>query len=129
MLTERQMLILQVIIDEFIETAHPIGSRAIAKKGSIPYSAATIRNDMADLEEKGLLVKTHSSSGRIPSAKGYRYYVDHIVASISGQSDKYIIKDLIQGGFYAFEQIVQLSAEVLSELTNYTSIILGPEMV
>ncbi len=129
MLTERQMLILQVIIDEFIETAHPIGSRAISKKGTIPYSAATIRNDMADLEEKGFLEKTHSSSGRIPSEKGYRYYVDHIAASISGQSDEYIIKDLIQDGFYEFEQIVQLSAEVLSELTNYTSIILGPEMM
>ncbi|GAB3795303.1 heat-inducible transcriptional repressor HrcA [Virgibacillus kimchii] len=129
MLTERQMLILQVIIDEFIETAHPIGSRAIAKKGTIPYSAATIRNDMADLEDQGFLEKTHSSSGRVPSEKGYRYYVDHIIASLSGQSDRNVIKDIIQDGFYEFEQIVQLSAEVLSELTNYTSIILGPELL
>jgi len=129
MLTERQMLVLQVIIDEFIETAHPVGSRAIAKKGSVPYSAATIRNDMADLEEKGFLDKTHSSSGRIPSEKGYRYYVDHIIASLSGHSDKNVIKDIIQDGFYEFEQIVKLSAEVLSELTNYTSIILGPELL
>ena len=113
MLTERQMLVLQVIIDEFIETAHPVGSRVIAKKGMIPYSAATIRNDMADLEEKGFLEKTHSSSGRIPSEKGYRYYVDHIIATLSGNSDKNVIKDIIQDGFFEFEQIVQLSAEVL----------------
>lgn len=128
MLTERQLLILQVIIDDFIESAHPVGSRAIAKKGNIPYSAATIRNEMADLEDMGFLEKTHSSSGRIPSEKGYRYYVDHLIVPISKQNDVNIIKHIIQDGFFEFEQLVQMSAEVLSELTNYTSIILGPEL-
>src|SRR5699024_11335462 len=80
MLTERQLLILHVIIDDFIKTAQPVGSRAIAKKNQISYSPATIRNVMADLEEMGLIEKTHSSSGRIPSEKGYRYYVDFIVS-------------------------------------------------
>lgn len=128
MLTERQLLLLQMIIDDFIETAHPIGSRALAKKGSIPYSAATIRNDMADLEELGFLEKMHSSSGRIPSEKGYRYYVDHLIKPDTHKRNAGIISDLIQEGFYEFEQIVQTSAEMLSELTNYTSIILGPEI-
>jgi len=127
-LTERQLLLLQVIIDDFIETAHPVGSGALAKKGSIPFSAATIRNDMADLEELGFLEKTHSSSGRIPSEKGYRYYVDHLINPVSNKKNNGIISNLIQEGFYEFEQIVQMSAEVLSELTSYTSIILGPEL-
>lgn len=128
MLTERQLLILQVIIDDFIESAHPVGSRAISKKGNISYSAATIRNEMADLEEMGFLEKTHSSSGRIPSEKGYRYYVDHLIAPSAKYSDVNVIKHIIQDGFVEFEQLVQMSAEVLSELTNYTSIILGPEL-
>ncbi|WP_156291116.1 heat-inducible transcriptional repressor HrcA [Oceanobacillus salinisoli] len=128
MLTERQLLVLQMIIDDFIETAHPVGSRALSKKESIPYSAATIRNEMADLEDMGFLEKTHSSSGRIPSEKGYRYYVDHLIAPLSNQHNMKIIRNVIEDGFYEFEQIVQMSAEVLSELTNYTSIILGPEL-
>ncbi|API90585.1 MULTISPECIES: heat-inducible transcriptional repressor HrcA [Virgibacillus] len=128
MLTERQLLILQVIIDDFIESAHPVGSRAIAKKEVIPYSAATIRNEMADLEDMGFLEKTHSSSGRIPSEKGYRYYVDHLISPSILQQEGNVIKHMIQDGFFEFEQIVQMSAEVLSELTNYTSIILGPEI-
>lgn len=129
MLTERQLLILQVIIDDFIESAHPVGSRAISKKDEISYSAATIRNVMADLEEMGFIEKTHSSSGRVPSQKGYRYYVDHVIAPTVEKSNLNIMKDLIHGEFIEFEKLVQKSAEVLSELTSYTSIILGPEVI
>ncbi|WP_100010594.1 heat-inducible transcriptional repressor HrcA [Lentibacillus sediminis] len=129
MLTERQLLILQVIIDDFIQTARPVGSRALSKKNSIPYSAATIRNEMADLEDMGYLEKTHLSSGRIPSEQGYRYYVDHMISPVTKfNQDMNVIKNFINDGFFEFEQLVQMSAEVLSELTNYTSIILGPEL-
>ncbi len=128
MLTERQVLILQVIIDDFIQTAQPVGSRAISKKGNIPYSPATIRNVMADLEDMGFLEKTHSSSGRIPSEQGYRYYVDNLLSPQIAREDVNVIRHVIQDGFFEFEQIVQKSAEVLSDLTNYTSIILGPEI-
>src|SRR5690625_3780811 len=129
MLTERQLLILQTIIDDFIETAHPIGSRAISKKDTINLSAATIRNVMADLEELELLEKTHSSSGRIPSEKGYRYYVDHVISPTIKEKEINIIRNIIQDNIVEFEYIVQLSAEVLSQLTNYTAIILGPNEV
>lgn len=128
MLTERQLLLLQAITDDFIETAHPVGSRALAKKGSIPFSAATIRNDMADLEELGFLEKMHQSSGRIPSEKGYRYYVDHLIKPVSHPKYRGIVSRLTQEGIYEFEQIVQMSVEMLSELTSYTAIILGPEI-
>lgn len=128
MLTERQLLVLQVIIDDFIQTAQPVGSRAISKKNSISLSPASIRNVMADLEEMGFIDKTHSSSGRVPSEKGYRFYVDNLLSKEVVPDRVNIIKDMIQEGFIEFEQIVQKSAEVLSDLTNYTSVILGPEV-
>lgn len=127
MLTERERLILQTIIDDFVQTAHPIGSRKLAKNDQINLSAATIRNVMADLEEKQLLEKTHTSSGRIPSEKGYRYYVDHVVAPTLKQKDLSVISHMIQDNIIELEQVVQLSTEMLSQLTNYTAIILGPD--
>lgn len=129
MLSTRQLLILQVIIDEFIQSAQPIGSRAIAKKDEITFSPATIRNEMADLEELGFLEKTHSSSGRVPSEKGYRYYVDHLLMPITlSARDEATISGVFNQGMVEFEQVIQNSVNVLSELTNYTSIILGPEV-
>src|SRR5690625_4848179 len=128
MLTERQLLIFQAIIDEFVKSAHPVGSRAISKKENISVSAATIRNVMADLEDIGLLKKTHSSSGRIPSEKGYRYYVDHVIAPTIKAKKVDIVEQLIQNEFYELEQVVQKSAEILSDLTNYTTMILGPNV-
>jgi len=129
MLTSRQLLILQTIIDDFIHQARPVGSRVISKKESINLSAATVRNVMADLEEMGLLEKTHSSSERIPSEKGYRYYVDHVIAPTMREIEIDILKEMITDNIFEFEQIVQTSAEVLSQLTNYTAIILGPNVI
>ncbi|WP_217586755.1 heat-inducible transcriptional repressor HrcA [Lentibacillus saliphilus] len=128
MLSERQMLILQVLIDDFIETAQPVGSRKLSQKGNISYSPATIRNVMADLEEMGYIEKTHSSSGRVPSEMGYRYYVDNFIPFPQKDSGLHVIEQVMEEGFVEFEQIVQKSAEVLSDITNYTTIILGPEI-
>ncbi|MCZ0704011.1 heat-inducible transcriptional repressor [Natronobacillus azotifigens] len=129
MLSNRQLLILQVIIDEFIQTAQPIGSRAISKKQEVTYSPATIRNEMADLEEMGYIEKTHSSSGRVPSEKGYRFYVDHLLLPFHlSSADKKIISNVFNEDLVEFEHVVQNSAKVLSDLTNYTSIILGPKV-
>lgn len=125
MLSDREKLILQTIIDNFVETAHPIGSRALSKNDNINLSAATIRNVMADLEELELLEKTHTSSGRIPSEKGYRYYVDHLISPAINQKELSVIRHMIQDNLIELEQIVQLSVDVLSQLTNYTTIILG----
>jgi heat-inducible transcriptional repressor len=127
MLTERQLLILQAIIDEFIRNAQPVGSRTLAKKGEIALSSATIRNEMADLEELGYLEKTHSSSGRVPSEKGYRYYVDHLLPPQRLTQEEILkIKSIFAEKIYELEKIVQKSAQILSDLTNYTSIVLGP---
>lgn len=129
MLTDRQLLILQVIVDDFIQFAQPVGSRSLAKKDEIALSSATIRNEMADLEELGFIEKTHTSSGRIPSEKGYRYYVDHLLSPQKlAKQDIYKIKSIFAERIYEMEKIVQRSAKILSELTNYTSIVLGPDV-
>lgn len=129
LLTERQLEIFRIIIDEFVKSARPIGSKIISEKKNISVSPATIRNVMADLEEMGYLKKTHSSSGRIPSEKGYRFYVDHMVTPImTDSSNVQVIQHLVEDGFYEFERVVEMSAEILSDLTNYTTIILGPEV-
>ncbi|WP_462412525.1 heat-inducible transcriptional repressor HrcA [Neobacillus sp. Marseille-QA0830] len=127
MLTDRQLLILQVIVDDFIRSAQPVGSRSLSKKGEISLSSATIRNEMADLEEMGFIEKTHTSSGRVPSEKGYRYYVDHLLSPQAlDQQDIKIIQSIFAEKIFEFEKIIQRSAKILSELTNYTSIVLGP---
>jgi len=129
MLTDRQLLILQVIIDDFIQSAQPVGSRAISKKDEVSFSSATIRNEMADLEELGFLEKTHSSSGRVPSEKGYRFYVDHLMSPFDlPKNERSFIQQAFANQLLEFEKVVQQSARVLSDLTNYTSIILGPEV-
>ncbi|WP_429472178.1 heat-inducible transcriptional repressor HrcA [Neobacillus sp. B4I6] len=127
MLTDRQLLILQVIVDDFIRSAQPVGSRSLSKKEEISFSSATIRNEMSDLEELGFIEKTHTSSGRVPSEKGYRYYVDHLLSpQVLNQHDVSIIQSIFAEKIFEFEKIIQRSAKILSELTNYTSIVLGP---
>jgi heat-inducible transcriptional repressor len=127
LLTDRQVLILQVIVDDFIRTAQPVGSRSLSKKEEILFSSATIRNEMADLEDLGFIEKTHSSSGRIPSEKGYRYYVDHLLLPQKLNTSEIItVKSIFAERIYELEKIVQKSAKILSDMTSYTSIVLGP---
>src|SRR4051794_7213976 len=129
MLTGRQLLILQVIIEDFIQSAQPVGSRSLSKKEEITFSSATIRNEMSDLEDMGFLEKTHTSSGRVPSEKGYRYYVDHLLAPQKLKKGEIrLLKSVYAERIYELEKIVQKSAKILSELTNYTSIVLGPKV-
>jgi heat-inducible transcriptional repressor len=129
MLTNRQLQILQVIVDDFVMSAQPVGSRQLSKKEGITYSAATIRNEMADLEELGFLEKTHTSSGRVPSEKGYRYYVDHLLQpQIITPGEVETIHSLFKKQMFEAEQLIKESANILSELTTYTTILLGPDV-
>lgn len=129
MLTERQRLILNAIIDDYIRSAEPVGSRSISKRGEVGFSPATIRNEMSDLEELGFLEQPHTSAGRIPSHKGYRYYVDHLVRlGELSHHELDVIKMFFAERIQEIEQVVQHAASILSNLTNYTSIVLGPEV-
>lgn len=127
---ERKIRILQAIIDDYIDTAEPVGSRTIAKKYDLGISSATIRNEMSDLEEMGYLVQLHTSSGRIPSDRGYRLYVDKLmkVSALSPQEELLIKEALIAQSVYEIEKIIKQSMILLSELTKLTCILKGPSL-
>ncbi|MBA4493125.1 heat-inducible transcriptional repressor HrcA [Paenactinomyces guangxiensis] len=128
MLTERQKLILWAIIDDYILSAEPVGSRTISKKEGVGFSAATIRNEMADLEEMGFLEQPHTSAGRIPSQKGYRFYVDHLTPRIWKKEDIIALHKHYATKIDRVEQAIQHTTSILSQLTNYMTIILGPQL-
>lgn len=125
MLINRQVLILQSIVENFITTNQPVGSKQLAQ--SIDFSSATIRNDMSKLEKEGLIKKTHISSGRVPSEKGYRYYVDYIKKDYeltSSESEK--LKELMSDKYVSEDNYLEKNAIVLSDLTDCTAVILAP---
>lgn len=129
MLTDRQRMILTAIVDDYIRSAEPVGSRSISKRGDVGFSPATIRNEMADLEELGYLEQPHTSAGRIPSTKGYRYYVDHLIKPDKvNVQDVQAVRTFLTDHMNQMEQAMQHTAMILSNLTNYTSLLLGPEM-
>lgn len=109
--------------------AEPVGSRALAKHNQILFSPATIRNEMADLEDMGYLTQPHTSSGRIPSQKGYRFYVDNLMRAGQVERDTaLILKDFFANRIDEVEQVVREMSSVLSNLTKQTTIVLGPKM-
>ncbi|TGA99570.1 heat-inducible transcriptional repressor HrcA [Sporolactobacillus shoreae] len=130
MLTERQLFLLQLLVNDYIVSAEPVGSRSISKRDDVHYSPATIRNELADLEEMGYLEKTHLSSGRVPSEKGYRFYVDHLLSpAMLSDLEMKNIRDAYRRKFSETEELIHVTAELLSEFTNYTAIMLGPELL
>ncbi len=128
-LSPRKMRLLQAIIDDYITTAVPVGSRTISKKYMSEYSAATIRNEMSDLEEMGFLEQPHTSAGRIPSDLAYRMYVDRMlkVGELSGDETA-SIRRYFNSRMEEMEQVVKGAARVLSDLTDYTSLVLSPQL-
>ena len=128
MLEERKKKVLKAIVEQYINTAEPVSSNAIAQNYDLNYSSATIRNEMSDLEKIGLLEKTHISSGRIPSEKGYRYYVDELVKddNISREEIKYI-SDKLETKVNEIEDLTKITANTISEVTHYTTVSIGPK--
>lgn len=128
-LNERKIKILQAIIDDYVETAEPVGSRTIAKKYDLGISSATIRNEMADLEELGFIIQPHTSSGRIPSDKGYRLYVDQMMEYKELSKDKtHIIEQILANNINKIDFLMQETAKILSLLTNYTTLVSQPQI-
>ena len=127
MLTERQIKIFKAIVDVFTKTAEPVGSKALMDVLDFSCSSATIRNEMAALEEIGLLEKTHTSSGRIPSSKGYRFYVEHLMEKQLDDSVKNSLQKVFSERHYSIEEIVKKSCDILSQMTSLSSVVLGPE--
>lgn len=124
---ERKQKVLQAIILDYIATADPVGSRTIAKKYNLGVSPATVRNEMADLEEMGLIEQPHTSAGRIPSQSGYRYYVDCLMKKEPVQNDmKKYVQGILVNRIRETEELIQYASRILSQLTNYTAMVLAP---
>ena len=128
LLDDRKKKVLQAIVEEYVNTAEPVSSNALTKNHGLDYSSATIRNEMAELEKCGYLDKTHTSSGRIPSEKGYRYYVDELLNEndISIEEVKYI-SDKLETKVNEIEDLTKIAANTISEVTHYTTVSIGPK--
>lgn len=126
MLTPRNIEIFKAIVDEFVSTAEPVGSKTLMEKYDMPYSSATIRNDMVILEDMGFLEKTHTSSGRVPSTKGYRFYCEHLLENHVDDQIQFQLQEVFSKKQLNMEDAIRQSCEILSQMTNLTSGVLGP---
>ena len=124
MLTTRQENVLEIIIREYVKNVNPVGSKLICDE--LGCSSATVRNEMAALENAGYLEKTHTSSGRVPSEDGYRYYVDHLMKpkEMTGE-DMLKLQTIFNNNKLALNEVLKKSLEIISEMTDYTSVVLG----
>ncbi len=124
-LSERQIKILNVIIRTYMQTGDPVGSRTISKASDLNLSSATIRNEMSDLEEMGYIIQPHTSAGRIPSDKGYRFYVDRLMTETDREVSE--MKELVIENTEKMEQVLRSVAKLLADNTNYASVVSAPQ--
>lgn len=125
MISERQLKILKWVVEEYVRTAEPVGSKSLANQPSFDYSSATIRNDMAVLEELGYLLKTHTSSGRVPSVKGYKLYVSGVLEKKEQENNFPMIDEIFRRNETSKDDAIRESMDLVSQLTNYASVALG----
>lgn len=124
MISKRQEEILKVIVEEYIKSAKPVGSESICN--NMKCSSATVRNEMAELEDMGFLEKTHISSGRVPSEKGYRYYVDSLMKPKNMSGEEMLkLQTIFKNTELDLNDVITRSIEIISEITAYTSVVLG----
>lgn len=123
----RSDTILKYIVEYFIKKAQPVGSQTLIDEYKLPYSSATIRNEMYALEKMGLIEKTHSSSGRVPSAAGYRYYCDKLRDGSVNEELKYSIQNILDQKIKSIEEVIKESCEILSHMTNLVTVVMGPD--
>ncbi len=129
LLDERKKRILHAVVDDYINTAEPVGSRTIARKHELGLSSATIRNEMADLEDMGYLSQPHTSAGRVPSDKGYRFYVDELmnVRELTAEEAE-SIKVALENRINEIGELVRRASKIMSTITNYTSVAVTPQI-
>ncbi|MDA2966178.1 MAG: heat-inducible transcriptional repressor HrcA [Actinomycetota bacterium] len=129
MLDDRKTAILRAVVQEYIGTGQPVGSTHIATAPDINVSSATVRNEMAVLEQEGFLAQPHTSAGRIPTDKGYRFFVDHL--SQPGRLDDVKVsqvRDFFDGAHGRMEELLARTSHLVAGLTNYASVVLGPKV-
>ncbi|MCQ2800667.1 MAG: heat-inducible transcriptional repressor HrcA [Bacilli bacterium] len=127
MALNRSDTILKYIVEYFIKNAQPVGSHTLIDEYKLPYSSATIRNEMFALEKMGYIEKTHSSSGRVPSAAGYRYYCDKLRDGSVNEELKNRIQVVLDNKVKSIEEVIKASCEILSHMTNLVTVVMGPD--
>ena len=127
MALNRSDTILKYIVEYFIKKAQPVGSQTLIDEYKLPYSSATIRNEMYALEKMGLIEKTHSSSGRVPSAAGYRYYCEKLRDGNVKDELKNAIQVVLDQKVKSIEEVIKASCEILSHMTNLVTVVMGPD--
>ena len=129
-LDKRKIKILKAIISSYIDNAEAVGSRTISKKYELGVSPATIRNEMSDLEDMGYLVQPHTSSGRIPTDKAYRYYVDDLWRKVKSSKNPNLdqLREIIEDTSNELDEIFKNSVRILSQFTKYTSFVVAPQL-
>lgn len=125
-LDERKVKILNAIIRTYMETGEPVGSRTISRRSDLNLSSATIRNEMSDLEELGYIIQPHTSAGRIPSDKGYRFYVDHLM--LEKEKEVSEMKEFVIEKTEKMEKVLKQVAKLLAMNTNYATIVSAPQV-
>jgi len=126
-LNDRKMKILEAIVMDYIATAEPIGSRTIAKKYDLGISSATIRNEMSDLEDMGLIIQPHTSSGRVPSDSGYRLYVDSLMQQRPLTDDETMfLQQMIMDNIHHVDYLMQETAKAIAAMTRYATVVSEP---
>ncbi len=128
---ERKKQILRALIRDYVDVGEPVGSRTIAKKYDLGVSPATIRNEMSDLEEMGFIRQPHASAGRVPSDKGYRYYVDNLMEpedKLLTDEEQQQVADFFDNCAAELESLFQQSCKLLSSMTNYTAMLVKPKL-
>src|SRR5687767_15716812 len=127
MLDDRKAEILRAVVEEYIDTAQPVGSARIVQRGRLPVSAATVRNELAVLEREGYLVQPHTSAGRIPTEKGYRFFVDALAPKGTLQpGQRQRVSDFFSHAHGALEEMLHSTTQLLTNLTNYAAVVVGP---
>src|SRR3990170_2582313 len=127
MLTERRQRLLRFIIDEYVNTAQPVGSGAIVQKYHLPVSSATVRNEMACMEEEGYIVQPHTSAGRIPTDQGYRYYVEALMREEDlQQPDEQTIRHQFHQAAQQLEEWARLTAAILATRLHNAAVVTAP---
>ena len=128
MLDDRKTAILRAVVEEYIATAQPVGSSHIAANDGVQVSSATVRNDMAFLEQEGYLAQPHTSAGRIPTDKGYRHFVDSIsTAGVLASEDATQVGDFFKATHGRLEDLLRHTTTLLADITHQTAVIVGPE--
>lgn len=128
-LSERKKLILRAIIDAYISGGEPVGSKYLTQSGQIAFSSATIRNEMAELEEMGYLRQPHTSAGRVPSERGYRFYVDGLMDSYRMTANELSeLNQLVRARAAELDKILDRASHLMSMMTNYASLTARPSL-